>query len=136
MLKHLLHLSFVVVLAVLIVEAGCGNFFDQHHGCGACAAPTFLFASEFNSIAGFTVATSGTPSLVGTVAGPNSTEGIVVDKLATFCSFPISRTERSTLSQSTRVAGHWQRWQVLRSLLARHRDPAASPSTRAQNSCT
>jgi len=84
MSKHLMHLSFVIVLALMLLQAGCGSFFDQHHGCGACAAPTFLFASELNSISGFTVATSGIPSPAGNVAGPNSTEGILVDRSSLF----------------------------------------------------
>jgi len=84
MSKHLLQLSVIVALAMLILEASCGSFFDQHHGCGTCAPMTTLFVSESNSISGFTVAASGVPSLVGSVAGPNSSEGILVDKSASF----------------------------------------------------
>ena len=84
MSKHLVQLSFVIVLAVLVLEAGCGSFFNQHHGCGTCVAPTFLFTTELNSISGFTVTTSGTPSLTGSVAGPNSTEGIIADRSSLF----------------------------------------------------
>jgi DNA-binding beta-propeller fold protein YncE len=74
----------LAAFATLVGLAGCGSFFQQHHGCGACAAPTFLFASELNSVSGFTLSSSGTPSLVGSMAGPNSTEGIIVDKFALF----------------------------------------------------
>lgn len=71
-------------LAVLLQVTGCGSFFQQMHTCTTCTVPTFLFASELNSVSGFTLAASGAPSLVGSVAGPNSTEGIVVDKSASF----------------------------------------------------
>src|SRR6516162_6903078 len=84
MSKHLLHLSFVIALALMILQAGCGSFFDQHHGCGTCAPLTFLVAGESNSVSGFTLATSGVPSLVGNVSGPNSTQGVVVDRSASF----------------------------------------------------
>ena len=77
-------LFFVAALSVLLMLAGCGSFFQQMHNCTTCTVPTFLFASELNSVSGFTLAASGAPSLVGSVAGPNSTEGIVVDKSASF----------------------------------------------------
>jgi DNA-binding beta-propeller fold protein YncE len=74
----------VAPLVSLLGLTSCGSFFQQHHGCGTCAPLTFLFASELNSVSGFTLSASGTPSLVGSQAGPNSTEGIVVDKSASF----------------------------------------------------
>ena len=63
---------------------GCGSFFSQTHNCTTCTVPTFLFASQSRTISGFTLSSSGAPSLVGSQTGPNSTEGIVVDKSASF----------------------------------------------------
>ena len=77
-------LFLVATLSVLFQASGCGSFFQQHHSCTTCTVPSFLFASEFNSVSGFTLAASGAPSPAGSVAGPNSTEGIIVDKSATF----------------------------------------------------
>jgi 6-phosphogluconolactonase len=77
-------LFFAPAVGVLLGLISCGSFFDQHHGCGTCAPLTFLVTSESNSVSGFTLATSGVPSLVGNVAGPNSTQGILVDKSASF----------------------------------------------------
>ena len=76
---------FSLALAALLATAGCGGFFSQPpHGCSNCTVSTFLFASEFSSVSGFTLASSGAPSQAGSVAGPNSTEGIVADKSASF----------------------------------------------------
>lgn len=74
----------VATLAVLLQLTGCGSLFQQHHSCTTCTVPTFLFASQANTISGFTLSTSGAPSPVGSQAGPNSTEGVVVDKSASF----------------------------------------------------
>jgi len=74
----------VAPLGVLLGLTGCGSFFQQNHSCSTCTVPTFLFAAELNTVSGFTLSTSGAPSLVGSQTGPNSTEGIVVDKSASF----------------------------------------------------
>ena len=76
--------SSVAVLSALLAFAGCGNFFQQTHGCGTCAASTFLFATQLNNISGFTLSASGVPGPVGSLAGPNTSQGIVADKLASF----------------------------------------------------
>lgn len=71
-------------LAILLRLTGCGSFFDQHHSCGTCTVPTFLFSAQLNTVSGFTLSATGAPSLVGSQAGPNSSLGIVVDKSASF----------------------------------------------------
>lgn len=80
-----IRLLFVLpALGGLVGLIGCGSFFQQNHSCTTCSVPTFLFASQLNSVSGFTLASSGAPSPAGSVAGPNSTEGILVDKSASF----------------------------------------------------
>jgi 6-phosphogluconolactonase (cycloisomerase 2 family) len=73
-----------VAALALLGLAGCGSFFSQTHGCTTCTVPTFLFASQSNAVTGFTLSSSGVPSLVGSQTGPNTTEGMVVDKSASF----------------------------------------------------
>lgn len=84
MLTGIRLLFVLAALGVLLGLIGCGSFFQQHHSCTTCSVPTFLFASQLNSVSGFTLASSGAPSPAGSVAGPNSTEGILVDKSASF----------------------------------------------------
>src|SRR5215469_14702286 len=71
-------------LAALLGSTSCGSFFSRTHGCPTCTVPTFLFASQLNSVSGFTLSSSGVPSLAGSQTGPNSSEGMVVDKSASF----------------------------------------------------
>jgi 6-phosphogluconolactonase (cycloisomerase 2 family) len=74
----------VAAVAALLGLTACGSFFSQFHGCTTCTVPTFLFASQSNAVSGFTLSPSGVPSLAGSQTGPNSTEGMVVDKSASF----------------------------------------------------
>ena len=83
-MSHRVRTFSVAALAALLGLTGCGSFFSQTHGCTTCTIPTFLFASQSNAISGFTLSSSGVPSLVGSQTGPNSTEGMVVDKSASF----------------------------------------------------
>lgn len=73
-----------VAVVVTLGAAGCGSFFQQNHSCTTCTVPSFLFASQANTVSGYTLGSSGAPTLAGSQAGPNSSEGIVVDKSASF----------------------------------------------------
>jgi 6-phosphogluconolactonase len=77
-------LCVVVALVTLLELTGCGSLFDRVHSWGTCTVSTYLFATELNTISAFKLSASGAPSLLGSQAGPNSTEGIVADSSGTF----------------------------------------------------
>jgi 6-phosphogluconolactonase (cycloisomerase 2 family) len=84
MSNRVIQLFSAIALFALLGLTACGSFFDQYHSCGTCTIPTFLFSTELNTVSGFTLSASGAPSLIASQAAPNSSEGIIVDKSASF----------------------------------------------------
>ncbi len=78
----------VVALALLALASslnGCGKSgFDTVHNCSNCTVPRFLFAAASNAILSYTVAASGVPTAIGTMSGPNQSQGIVADSSGSF----------------------------------------------------
>jgi 6-phosphogluconolactonase len=64
----------------LAVLGGCGSNSGAKFCSGTCTVPTeFVYATELNDISSFSLSAVGIPTLLGNRAGPNSSEGIVVD---------------------------------------------------------
>src|SRR5215470_10018545 len=72
------------ICAALQGLIGCGSIFDTVHMCAGCTVPTFLVATGLNTIASYKLSASGVPTQVGSQSGPNSSEGIVVDRSGAF----------------------------------------------------
>ena len=76
--------SFATFFAALLCVTGCGSFFQKDHNCTTCTVPSFLFATELNSVAGYNLSTSGVLTASGSQAGPNQSLGIIASPGGTF----------------------------------------------------
>lgn len=73
--------SSVVLFFLLAVLGGCGGKSGTKACFGSCGAGPgeFLYATDLNDISSFSLSAGGTPTLLGSQSGPNSTLGIVAD---------------------------------------------------------